>query len=55
MFPPAANYVGRRVITFHNQRDFVFVRQHRYMPDSFQVSCIDQLAAVPRVQVAGGW
>ena len=22
---------GRRVVTFHNQRDFIFIRQHRYM------------------------
>lgn len=24
---------GRRVVTFHNQRDFIFVRHHRYMFD----------------------
>lgn len=31
--PPAqkADYSGRRVCTFHNQRDFVFFRQHRYV------------------------
>ena len=23
--------VGRRVCTFHNQRDFIFFRQHRYI------------------------
>lgn len=29
-FPPPV-LKGRQVITFHNQRDFVFVRQHRYV------------------------
>ena len=31
MFPHDPEFVGRRVVTFHNQRDFIFVRQHRYM------------------------
>eukprot|EP01121_Diplochlamys_sp_Union-15-3_P004571 TRINITY_DN14756_c0_g1_i1.p1 TRINITY_DN14756_c0_g1~~TRINITY_DN14756_c0_g1_i1.p1 ORF type:complete len:322 (-),score=45.80 TRINITY_DN14756_c0_g1_i1:61-1026(-) len=34
LFPHDPNFKGRRVITFHNQRDFVFVRQHRYTFDS---------------------
>jgi len=25
------NFVGRRVVTFHNQRDFIFFRHHRYI------------------------
>jgi Brix domain len=29
-FPPPV-LKGRQVITFHNQRDFIFVRQHRYI------------------------
>lgn len=29
-FPPPV-LKGRQVITFHNQRDFIFVRQHRYV------------------------
>jgi ribosome production factor 1 len=37
MFPQQPDLKGRRIITFHNQRDFVFVRQHRYMPDSREV------------------
>lgn len=24
-------FVGRRVVTFHNQRDFIFFRHHRYI------------------------
>eukprot|EP00161_Ancyromonas_sigmoides_P003216 TRINITY_DN1296_c0_g6_i1.p2 TRINITY_DN1296_c0_g6~~TRINITY_DN1296_c0_g6_i1.p2 ORF type:complete len:374 (-),score=161.63 TRINITY_DN1296_c0_g6_i1:60-1181(-) len=34
LFPPAPEFRGRRVITFHNQRDFIFVRHHRYIFDS---------------------
>lgn len=25
------DFVGRQVVTFHNQRDYIFVRFHRYM------------------------
>lgn len=31
MFPHAPDFVGRQVLTFHNQRDFIFVRHHRYV------------------------
>ncbi|KAJ3376179.1 Ribosome production factor 1 [Allomyces arbusculus] len=31
MFPPVPEFMGRQVVTFHNQRDFIFVRRHRYM------------------------
>ncbi len=30
LFPQSPDFVGRRVITFHNQRDFIFFRHHRY-------------------------
>lgn len=30
LFPHDPQFNGRRVITFHNQRDFIFVRHHRY-------------------------
>lgn len=30
LFPQKADYVGRRVVTFHNQRDYIFLRHHRY-------------------------
>jgi ribosome production factor 1 len=30
LYPQSPNFVGRRVVTFHNQRDFIFFRQHRY-------------------------
>lgn len=31
LFPHKPSFEGRQVVTFHNQRDFVFFRQHRYM------------------------
>lgn len=30
LFPQMPNLKGRRVVTMHNQRDFVFFRHHRY-------------------------
>ncbi|KAM2998915.1 hypothetical protein FF2_040514 [Malus domestica] len=31
LFPQEPNFRGRRVVTFHNQRDFIFFRHHRYI------------------------
>ncbi|XP_047341668.1 ribosome production factor 1 [Impatiens glandulifera] len=31
IFPQDPNFRGRRVATFHNQRDFIFFRHHRYI------------------------
>ena len=31
MFPPRPEFEGRQVVTLHNQRDFIFVRRHRYV------------------------
>jgi len=31
LFHQEPNFKGRRVATFHNQRDFIFVRHHRYI------------------------
>jgi ribosome production factor 1 len=33
MFSHSPEFVGRQVVTFHNQRDFIFVRHHRYVFD----------------------
>ena len=33
MFPHAPQFEGRQVVTFHNQRDFIFFRHHRYVFD----------------------
>jgi len=34
ILPQRPDFHGRRVITFHNQRDFIFFRQHRYVFES---------------------
>lgn len=31
LLPHHPNFVGRQVVTFHNQRDFIFFRFHRYI------------------------
>jgi len=31
LFPHNAQFEGRQVVTFHNQRDYIFVRHHRYI------------------------
>jgi len=31
VFPQRPEFNGRRVVTFHNQRDFIFFRHHRYI------------------------
>ena len=33
LFPHNAEFEGRQVVTFHNQRDYLFVRHHRYIFD----------------------
>jgi len=33
LFPQRPEFLGRRVITLHNQRDFIFFRHHRYIFD----------------------
>ncbi len=31
LFPPAPELQGRQVLTLHNQRDYIFLRRHRYI------------------------
>jgi len=31
LFPPRPEFQGRQVLTLHNQRDYIFVRRHRYV------------------------
>lgn len=31
LFPAHPNLMGRQTVTFHNQRDFIFLRRHRYL------------------------
>jgi ribosome production factor 1 len=41
LVPQKPEFKGRRVVTFHNQRDFVFVRHHRYEFENTK-SCVLQ-------------
>eukprot|EP01004_Peranema_trichophorum_P006081 NODE_4918_length_1095_cov_23.206790_g4370_i0.p1 GENE.NODE_4918_length_1095_cov_23.206790_g4370_i0~~NODE_4918_length_1095_cov_23.206790_g4370_i0.p1 ORF type:complete len:294 (-),score=56.90 NODE_4918_length_1095_cov_23.206790_g4370_i0:142-1023(-) len=43
MFPIAPNLKGRSIATFHNQRDFVFFRLHRYIFDSLEAVRIQEI------------
>ncbi|KAL9601707.1 MAG: hypothetical protein Q9219_002318 [cf. Caloplaca sp. 3 TL-2023] len=31
IFPPQPEFQGRQVVTLHNQRDYIFLRRHRYV------------------------
>ncbi|KAL8645298.1 MAG: hypothetical protein Q9210_006786, partial [Variospora velana] len=31
VFPPQPDFQGRQVVTLHNQRDYIFLRRHRYV------------------------
>jgi ribosome production factor 1 len=48
LFPHAPDFRGRQVVTFHNQRDYVFIRHHRYI---FRKDSAGQLRA--RLQELG--
>ncbi|DAD49762.1 TPA_asm: hypothetical protein HUJ06_000126 [Nelumbo nucifera] len=37
LFPQDPNFRGRRVVTFHNQRDFIFFRHHRYIFETKEI------------------
>jgi len=53
LFPHDPEFVGRRVITFHNQRDFIFFRQHRYIFDGPEKARIQELG--PRFTLKLRW
>ncbi|KAL8150870.1 hypothetical protein V2J09_020678 [Rumex salicifolius] len=42
LFPQTPNFRGRRVVTFHNQRDFIFFRHHRYIFETKEVKRSDK-------------
>lgn len=33
IFPINPDFLGRQAVTFHNQRDYIFIRRHRYIFD----------------------
>ncbi|OIW20783.1 hypothetical protein TanjilG_23163 [Lupinus angustifolius] len=41
LFPQDPEFKGRRVVTFHNQRDFIFFRHHRYIFETREVKKTD--------------
>ncbi|KAK6916049.1 Brix domain [Dillenia turbinata] len=49
LFPVEPNFRGRRVVTFHNQRDFIFFRHHRYIFETKEVKQADSKGDVAKV------
>ncbi|KAG5475796.1 hypothetical protein CUR178_03509 [Leishmania enriettii] len=43
LFPAVRDYAGRAVATFHNQRDYIFLRTHRYIFDSLQAVRLQEM------------
>jgi ribosome production factor 1 len=43
LFHQEPEFKGRRVCTFHNQRDFIFFRHHRYVFDSVEKARVQEL------------
>ncbi|KAG5499195.1 hypothetical protein JIQ42_04007 [Leishmania sp. Namibia] len=43
LFPATRDYAGRAVATFHNQRDYIFLRTHRYIFDSLQAVRLQEM------------
>lgn len=43
LFPAKRDFEGRAIATFHNQRDFIFLRAHRYVFDSTNAVRIQEL------------
>lgn len=43
MIVAAPQFEGRRVVTFHNQRDYIFVRQHRYVFEDAKTARLQEL------------
>lgn len=44
LFPQDPQFVGRQVATFHNQRDFIFFRFHRYRNLLMLSNCVYECA-----------
>ena len=48
VFPQKPEFQGRRVVTFHNQRDFIFFRHHRYIFEQRKVGRCRLTLSKPR-------
>jgi ribosome production factor 1 len=53
MFPHNPEFRGRQVVTFHNQRDFIFVRHHRYIFETGKKARLQELG--PRFTLKLRW
>jgi len=53
LFPQRPEFQGRQVVTFHNQRDFIFFRRHRYAFESRDKANIQELG--PRFTLKPLW
>ncbi|KQK19951.1 ribosome production factor 1 [Brachypodium distachyon] len=42
LFPQDPNFRGRRVVTFHNQRDYIFFRHHRYVFEEKEIKVVSK-------------
>jgi ribosome production factor 1 len=54
LFPARPQFQGRRVVTFHNQRDFIFFRQHRYIfepPSNANTASSSNMVTGPRCRL----
>jgi ribosome production factor 1 len=54
LFPHAPQFEGRQVVTFHNQRDFIFVRHHRYIFDEEEEEARKKFEQANQKRVAEG-
>jgi len=52
IFPHNAQFQGRQVATFHNQRDYIFVRHHRYVFEEGNEKAVEKKTKV-RLQELG--
>jgi len=53
LFHQEPEFKGRRVVTFHNQRDFIFCRHHRYIFDSMKKARLQEIG--PRFTLKLKW
>ncbi|PFH31458.1 putative IMP4 family U3 small nucleolar ribonucleoprotein (snoRNP) [Besnoitia besnoiti] len=53
LFPLTPEFSGRRVVTFHNQRDFIFFRHHRYIFENGKKTRLQEIG--PRLTLKLLW
>nr|DAD24701.1 TPA_asm: hypothetical protein HUJ06_026165 [Nelumbo nucifera] len=49
LFPQDPNFRGRRVVNFHNQRDFIFFCHHRYIFETKEMMQSNSNGISPRM------